>query len=1743
MPDNIDSLQIEISANAQKADRALENLTKTLSKFSSSLSGLQTSKFYQLADGMGKFASAMTGLNGSVKAQDFTRIASGLNKIASINSSGLRSAAVAMQGLSKSLNNISFISFDSQGIANMANAISLLGRKTITQAAANIPQLTTSLKGLVNGMNSIGAIKFDVSGLAQLTSSISKLGGKTATNAVPNIQNLAVALKNMMQILSTAPRVSQNLIQMTQALAQLAANGTRAGTATRSLASSFNIFSSSAKNARKHTFSLAAAFGKFYATYWLIIRGLSVFKDAIDISSSLTEVQNVVDVTFGNMADKVDELASHSIQDFGMSELTTKTIASRFQAMGTAMGFAQDRMSDMSIELTKLAADMASFYNVDQEEVARSLQSIFTGETEPMRRYGVDLTNATVQQWALNNGIKANMATMTNAEKTLLRYQYTMEATAAAQGDFARTSGSWANQLRILTQSFQALGAIVGEVLINAFKPFISMLNSVMQSVINFARTIANALGNIFGWTYEVSGGGLTDDFEGAASGAGDLDDNLGGAADKAKKLKDYMLGIDELNVISPEEPDSGSGGGAGGAGGGGAGDAGKGEWIKGEGLLEKYKSEIDSLYELGKYIGQALIDAMNSIDWESVYESARDFGHGLAMFLNGLITPELFGTIGETVAKALNAALWVLNEVGKTFDWNNFGRSIAEGINRFFQNFDFGLLADTINVWAHGLLDTMITAIDRIDWRMIGTKIGEFLADIDFTGIGKKIGQLIWKAINAGLDLWNGMFDAAPIETTIITALGAIKLSKVASPLIKQLGKLTDAFKLSSKAIKGNGNAAVVLAATYPSLAKTLSNAVGIFNTFQNTLAVTNDVSASLSASMAQFRGSLSGLAKGVVSVAAAFVEFNFVKDNIEQLTLGTGNLGESIVQMGTAIAGAGAAFSLVLGFPAGLIATGVVGLIAAIAGVKSAMDEISEGIQLSAIADALQNPGGVPLSSIGDSYVQMATTISSQFDAINLKSQELQTTRTNIEQTTASLDPYVLAIQNGAAVTDESVTAMTNDFQRLLNESSTLLEQQSLIIYSALAGSLGEAVESAGGSIDEYILITDQLKTESQKSLDEISESLSKLQEDYQNNIITQEQYAESLMDLIGKYNDLTGSGSEVKTAISGIRDVVSAGIDWTAVTYEDGSLNTSALTAEIERVGTSFSEAKETVSSSGEEIMNTINSLIEQAQATGDTEAETALTQLLKYQEEELERQTGEIERLAGEYTLTLQNELINKIPEIFANAETEWEGLSGWEKLWIPKEDAVSESISQFNTDYITPLETELENTFGQFGEACKPFMSSAMDTIMEGVIESDSVSGNPYWTTHLTTNIQGLVEGAISEASSGVLENAKPLGEDINKGLEAGVNENIGIAKDAGTTVGESAIDAARTALDSHSPSRVFADIGRDVVSGFNQGILEGDTSSSISTWMENIKSQFSAEQWTAIFANILPAFQTAWATVMEWWNGVAMVEFWTTLSEGTFSVENWMLLFQNILLAFQTSWAELSAWWIETLAAWWETGVIPYFGVEKWMELWEGIRKVFTSEWTLIDKDITKKFQQFFKSFDEKSEEMKIGWEERLTFMKEFSHNTFQGIKTDAVSALEEIMRKIQEVSNALSNLANQISSVSSMSVNVSVSGGVRGFATGGFPEMGELFVARESGPEFVGSVGSRTAVANNDQIVSGIAAGVRDAIVEVLTPYLDELTATNREIADKDTSIQLDGRELVAGIDQRRARNGYNFT
>jgi len=787
----IDTLSLEVSSNSENAEKAIERLANSLVKLSDSLGNVNFGNFSSISSGIDQMATSMTHFSETVKTADFTRIATGLNKLSGVDVQGVSDASRAISTLSSNLSQIGMISFDSQGIMNIANAIAQLGRNTVTQAADNIPRLKSALSGLISEMNGLQAITFDMTGLSNLVSSITKLGGKSATAAIPNIQSLGIALKKLMSILSTAPEVSQNIIQMTQALAQLASRGNKASSISTALISGINGIGNSAKNAKSHTFNLASAFGKFYATYWLILRSIGSFKKAIDISSSLTEVQNVVDVTFGDMKQKVEDLAATSIQDFGMSELTAKQISSRFQAMGVAMGFTQERMSDMSIELTKLAADMASFYNVEQDAVAQDLESIFTGATRPLRQYGLDLTNATLQEWALAQGMQVDIQKMSQAEKTMLRYQYVLANTSAAQGDFARTSGSWANQTRILAQQFEQLGSIVGEVIINTFKPFVTALNSVMKSVIAFARTVADALGKIFGWTMEIGSGGMTNDFEAAGEAADEMADGIGEAADNLKKMQKYIAPWHEVNnMTTKEDTGGGKGGGAGGGIGDALGDASSAQLVRTEGLFDMYKSEIDKLYDLGSYISEALTSAMNSINWESVYQGARNFGSGLAQFLNGLISPDLFRATGQTVAGALNTAIYGALSFGMEFDWENLGLSISEGVNGFFETFDFASLAQTINTWVKGILDSTITALDNTDWDLIGEKIGTFLEEIDFLEIMGKVAIRIWKTLGAALETWVNSFETAPFETALVTALAVLKFPGLGNTIAKKIQK-----------------------------------------------------------------------------------------------------------------------------------------------------------------------------------------------------------------------------------------------------------------------------------------------------------------------------------------------------------------------------------------------------------------------------------------------------------------------------------------------------------------------------------------------------------------------------------------------------------------------------------------------------------------------------------------------------------------------------------------------------------------------------------------------------------------------------------------------------------------------------------------------------------------------------------------------------------------------------------------
>jgi hypothetical protein len=787
---DIDELQIKIKADSAKASDSIDKLASSLDSLGKSLS-FDTSKLSNIASGIRSMSDAATGFKGA-KSKEITSLATALSKFSNVDTSSFYGISAAMKNLAagmkdtktidasgimntaaalskmggtlatvgtsnlvkikddlayfvKGMNSVGALNFDTTGLTNLIGSISRLGGKISTQATANLPQISAQLQNFVRQMNKIGELKFDMANMSSLVTSISRLGSVASGRAVNNIPLLADNLKYLFETLSKAPNVSANIIRMTEALANLAKTGASSGRAATSLGKSLNIFSGSANKAKSSSFSLAAAFGKLYASYWLLFRAFSKIKDAIDISSSLTEVENVVRTTFGNYEKLIQDFSKTSIQDFGMSELTAKQVASRFQAMGTAMGFSQGKMADMSLQLTKLTADMASFYDMEQSDVARNLQAVFTGETEPLRKYGLDLTQATLKEWAMKQGLDADISSMTQAEKTMLRYQYVMANTAAAQGDFARTSDTWANQVRILKQSFEQLAAIIGGALINAFKPFVRTLNAVMQKVIAFATTVTNALGSIFGWKFEISAGGLADDWSDAAGSAADIADSTGQAAKNVEKMNKGLRAFDELNLITT--PDNSSGSGSGGSGGGGASGGGaSGGLVQVDTIFKDYESQIRSLRELGAYISDALSDAMESIDWDRIYSKARNFGKGLADFLNGLITPRLFGDVGMTIASALNTAIYAALSFGEEFDWTNLGDSIAAGVNRFFETFDFSALGRTINTWVHGIYDTITTAIGNIKWSEVWDGVTDFLSEIDLETISLIIGAFALK-------------------------------------------------------------------------------------------------------------------------------------------------------------------------------------------------------------------------------------------------------------------------------------------------------------------------------------------------------------------------------------------------------------------------------------------------------------------------------------------------------------------------------------------------------------------------------------------------------------------------------------------------------------------------------------------------------------------------------------------------------------------------------------------------------------------------------------------------------------------------------------------------------------------------------------------------------------------------------------------------------------------------------------
>nr|DAS33519.1 MAG TPA: minor tail protein [Caudoviricetes sp.] len=303
---------------------------------------------------------------------------------------------------------------------------------------------------------------------------------------------------------------------------------------------------------------LAGAVGVAFGVASLVAFG----KQAVQIASDLTEVQNVVETAFGTMSSQVDAWAKNSIKQFGMSELAAKRMASTYMAMNAGMGLNGQGAADMAMRTAERAADISSFYNKSIDESDTMLKSIWTGETESLKQIGVVMTQTNLDAYALANGFGKTTQQMTQSEQVMLRYQYVMNQTRLAAGDFVKTQDSWANQTRILSEQWKQFLGIIGQGLIQVLTPALKFLNQMVGVLIQWAQTFTAITGAIFGKQQAQANasaaavGNVAD----ASNAAADGQNALAGATKKAgKEAKGALASFDQLNVLERGAADAGA--------------------------------------------------------------------------------------------------------------------------------------------------------------------------------------------------------------------------------------------------------------------------------------------------------------------------------------------------------------------------------------------------------------------------------------------------------------------------------------------------------------------------------------------------------------------------------------------------------------------------------------------------------------------------------------------------------------------------------------------------------------------------------------------------------------------------------------------------------------------------------------------------------------------------------------------------------------------------------------------------------------------------------------------------------------------------------------------------------------------------------------------------------------------------------------------------------------------------------
>lgn len=922
MSETVEALDIKINATAKSAKDEITNLVGKIDVLTSALSKINGSNLSGLANGVSKLGNATKTLSG-VKATDYNRIAKGFERFAKIDVGGLSRTASGLNTLANGLNNLGNIQnlggitsavnavknlskvdmagFDTSKMTKIANSVSNLATKlsgvseiesTVTRVVGSLarlsnsgqyisnvttefPELGKQVVKLVRKLSSANAI--DIS-ITKVVEGIAKLAnaGKRVGETVANLKKLGKGVMNLLKKLQNAPQINSNVANTIQGLGNLASSGSRistvsdrASTSTKKLGNALSSLKEKLKSAHKSSKGFVSSIGMFYAKFFLVIRAVKKFGQAIGSAQDYIEEFNYFSVALDKVGkdsanqfkkagyNSAEEYAGSFRKRFGklQKQLTgydvdyntgdaTNTFShnlgldltevmnynAAIAQITNSAGMLGETSIDSAKALTMLSADWASLSNLDTADVMQNFQSGLVGQSRALYKYGIDITSAGLAQTAMNHGITESIKNLSQQSKMQLRVLTMLEQSKVAYADLARTINQPANQLRMLQAGFKKLSLTIGSLFMPIVQKLYPYMNAVVMVLQDFAQWVAKLAGIKLGDTDGSRKTPEVPDYSNAADDTDKVAKNMDKTAKKTKKAADNLQGFDIVNKLQDNsDSDSGdtdpSGGNA-------NIDLSKdiSDALKNYEKIwdNAFKSNQNKAVELYKKMKKAILDAwkggdftslgsalanwinkgMRNIPWTKIKKTTKKIAKSLATFLNGFVKDLDWTKLGENFSEGLNTWFETSYTFFKTFDWLKFGQSIKEGITAAINTFDGDLAGKSLGAKLRGMIQFAFGVMVDFPYKNLGKKIGDYINGFleEMGEVRKNTGLTGWQELGKTIsDGITGILD------TIDTALSTVnwwEVGKAIGDFLSEIEWGKTLLKVGKIIVKGLFNA-----------------------------------------------------------------------------------------------------------------------------------------------------------------------------------------------------------------------------------------------------------------------------------------------------------------------------------------------------------------------------------------------------------------------------------------------------------------------------------------------------------------------------------------------------------------------------------------------------------------------------------------------------------------------------------------------------------------------------------------------------------------------------------------------------------------------------------------------------------------------------------------------------------------------------------------------------------------------